>query len=43
MLEAKPAEINRAPGLTAGDLLFANVKQNTINKRAIANGQNKSA
>ena len=41
MLEAKPAEINRAPGLTASDLLFANVKQNTINKRAIVNRQNK--
>ena len=41
MLEAKPAEINRAPGLTASDLLFANVKQNTINKTAIESGQNK--
>ena len=40
-LEAKPAEISRAPGLTASDLLFANVEQNTINKRAIENGQNK--
>ena len=43
MLEAKPAEINRAPGLTASDLLFVSIEQNTINKRAIANGQNKSA
>ena len=43
MLEAKPAEINRAPGLTASDLLFANVIQNTINKRAIVNRQNKPA
>ena len=41
MLEAKPAENNRAPELTARDLLFADVEQNTINKRAIANGHNK--
>ena len=40
-MEAKAAEINCALGLTAGDLLFANVEQNTINKRAIANRQNK--
>jgi len=37
-IEAKPVELCRALGLTASDLLFFNVKQSTINKRAIENG-----
>ena len=36
-----PAEINWALGLPARDLLFFNVQQNTINKTAIENRQNK--
>ena len=34
-MEARPAEFNRASGRTARNLLFFNVKQNMINKRAI--------
>jgi hypothetical protein len=33
--EAEPAEYNEAPGRTARDLLFFNVKQNMIKRRAI--------
>ena len=36
--EAEPAEFNRAPGRTARDLLFFNVKQNMIRKKDYRNG-----
>jgi hypothetical protein len=41
LFEAKPAEFNCALDLTARDLLFFNVKQNIIHKRAIESRQNK--